>query len=161
MHRCALSVHMVLKLGKTEYVKCISSGYNSKFLFSFFFFKGPGAPRALPFSPPRPSPDLMPIRAGAAPPFYTGLKTSIPAVPGYKPPLKALCVVPKGMEEGTELLIEGREFGLVTGCAAEFRFFSSSVRSALGRICPGVSPLRDLDNTGLLEIEIPALGDVP
>ena len=61
----------------------------------------------------------------------------MPAVPGYKPPLKALCVVPQGMEEGTELLIDEREFGLVTGRAAEFRFFSSSVRSGdtPGQIC--------------------------
>jgi hypothetical protein len=58
------------------------------------------------------------IKAGAARSYYIGLETSMPAVPGYKPPLKALCVVPQGMEEGTELLIEGREFGLVTGRAA-------------------------------------------
>jgi hypothetical protein len=55
------------------------------------------------------------IKAGAARSYYIGLETSMPAVPGYKPPLMALCVVPQGMEEGTELLIEGREFGLVTG----------------------------------------------
>jgi molecular chaperone DnaK (HSP70) len=101
------------------------------------------------------------IKAGAARSYYIGLETSMPAVPGYKPPLKALCVVPQGLEEGTELLIEGREFGLVTGRAAEFRFFSSSVRSGdtPGQILPNAE--RDLEDTGLLEIEIPALGDVP
>src|SRR5215467_13636537 len=93
--------------------------------------------------------------------YYIGLETSMPAVPGYKPPLKALCVVPQGMQEGTELLIEGREFGLVTGRAAEFRFFSSSVRSGdtPGQILPNAE--RELEDTGLLEIEIPALGDIP
>ncbi len=101
------------------------------------------------------------IKAGAARSYYIGLETSMPAVPGYKPPLKALCVVPQGMEEGTELLIEGREFGLVTGRAAEFRFFSSSVRSGdtPGQVLPNAE--RDLEDTGLLEIEIPALGDLP
>jgi hypothetical protein len=101
------------------------------------------------------------IKAGAARSYYIGLETSMPAVPGYKPPLKALCVVPQGMEEGTELLIEGREFGLVTGRAAEFRFFSSSVRSGdrPGQILPNAE--RDLEDTGLLEIEIPPIGDVP
>src|SRR6478752_8308602 len=101
------------------------------------------------------------IKAGAARSYYIGLETSMPAVPGYKPPLKALCVVPQGMEEGTELLIDEREFGLVTGRAAEFRFFSSSVRSGdtPGQILPNAE--RDLEDTGLLEIEIPALGDVP
>jgi Hsp70 protein len=101
------------------------------------------------------------IKAGAARSYYIGLETSMPAIPGYKPPLKALCVVPQGMQEGTELLIEGREFGLVIGRSAEFRFFSSSVRSGdtPGQILANAE--RDLDDTGLLEIEIPALGDVP
>jgi molecular chaperone DnaK (HSP70) len=101
------------------------------------------------------------VKAGAARSYYIGLESSMPAVPGYKPPLKALCVVPQGMEEGTEQLIEEREFGLVTGRAAEFRFFSSSVRSGdtPGQILPNAE--RDLEDTGLLEIEIPALGDVP
>src|SRR5580658_9231100 len=100
------------------------------------------------------------IKAGAARSYYIGLETSMPAVPGYTPPLKALCVVPQGMQEGTELLIEGREFGLVTGRTAEFRFFSSSVRSGdtPGQILPNAE--RDLDDAGLLEVEIPAL-DVP
>jgi hypothetical protein len=101
------------------------------------------------------------IKAGAARSYYIGLETSMPAIPGYKPPVKALCVVPQGMQEGTELMIEGREFGLVTGRAAEFRFFSSSVRSGdtPGQILPNAE--RDLEDTGLLEIEIPALNDVP
>jgi hypothetical protein len=101
------------------------------------------------------------IKAGAARSYYIGLETSMPAIPGYKPPLKALCVVPQGMQEGTEMLIEGREFGLVTGRSAEFRFFSSSVRSGdtPGQILANAE--RELEDTGLLEIEIPALGDVP
>jgi hypothetical protein len=101
------------------------------------------------------------IKAGAARSYYIGLETSMPSVPGYKPPLKALCVVPQGMEEGTELLIEAREFGLLTGRAAEFRFFSSAVRSGdtPGQILPNGEG--DLEDAGLLEIEIPALGDVP
>src|ERR671932_791639 len=43
-------------------------------------------------------------------------------------PLKALCVVPFGMEEGTEAAVAGREFGLVVCEPAEFRFLSSTVR---------------------------------
>src|SRR5262249_47222578 len=92
----------------------------------------------------------MRIKAGAARSYYIGLETSMPAIPGYKPPLKALCVVPQGMQEGTELLIEGREFGLVTGRTEEFRFFSSSVRSGdtPGQILPVAE--RELDDEGLL-----------
>jgi Molecular chaperone len=68
------------------------------------------------------------IKAGAARSYYIGLESSMPAVPGFTPPVKALCVVPQGMEEGTELVIEDKEFGLVTGHPAEFRF--SPPRSA-------------------------------
>jgi hypothetical protein len=103
----------------------------------------------------------MRIKAGTARSYYIGLETSAPAVPGFKPPVKALCVVPQGMQEGTELLIEGNEFGLVTGQAAEFRFFSSSVRSGdtPGQILPDAE--RELEETSLLEIELPALAGVP
>ena len=52
----------------------------------------------------------------------------MPAVPGFPAPLKALAVVPFGMEEGTDARIPDREFGLVVGQPAEFRFFSSAAR---------------------------------
>jgi hypothetical protein len=68
------------------------------------------------------------IRGGTARSYYIGIESSLPAVPGAKPPLKALCVVPFGMEEGTETDVPGQEFGLVVGEQAEFRFLGSSVR---------------------------------
>jgi molecular chaperone DnaK (HSP70) len=103
----------------------------------------------------------MRIRAGTSRSYYIGLETSMPAVPGFRPPVKALCVVPQGMQEGTELLIEGREFGLLTGRPAEFRFFSSAVRSgdAPGQIIPDAE--RELQETSLLEVELPPLDDLP
>jgi hypothetical protein len=103
----------------------------------------------------------MRIKAGAARSYYIGLETSMPAIPGFRPPVKALCVVPQGMQEGTEQLIEGRSFGLVTGKVAEFRFFSSAVRSGdmPGHILPDAE--RELEEISLLEVELPALPDVP
>jgi hypothetical protein len=68
------------------------------------------------------------IRGGAARSYYVGVETSLPAVPGARPPVKALCVVPFGMEEGSEADVPGQEFGLVVGAPAEFRFLGSSVR---------------------------------
>ncbi len=68
------------------------------------------------------------IRSGASRSYYIGIESAMPAVPGLEAPMKALCVVPFGMEEGTEAQIPGREFGLVVGEPAEFRFLSSSVR---------------------------------
>ena len=101
------------------------------------------------------------IRAGASRSYYIGIETSMPAVPGFKPPLKALCVVPQGMEEGSEVLIEGRDFALVTGQPAEFRFFSSEVRSgdAPGQIIPDAE--RELTEISLLEVDLAAVDDIP
>ncbi|MCU1341812.1 MAG: putative heat-shock chaperone protein [Candidatus Acidoferrum typicum] len=68
------------------------------------------------------------IRSGASRTYYIGIESAMPAVPGMEAPLKALCVVPFGMEEGAEATIPNREFGLIVGEPAEFRFLSSSVR---------------------------------
>jgi hypothetical protein len=68
------------------------------------------------------------IRSGASRTYYIGIESAMPAIPGMQAPLKALCVVPFGMEEGTEAKIPGREFGLIIGEPAEFRFLSSTVR---------------------------------
>jgi molecular chaperone DnaK (HSP70) len=101
------------------------------------------------------------IKAGASRSYYIGLESSMPAVPGFRPPLKALCVVPQGMEEGTEVLIEGRDLALVTGHPAEFRFFSSEVRSGdvAGQILPDAE--RELLEISLLEVDLPVVEDVP
>jgi hypothetical protein len=68
------------------------------------------------------------IRGGVPRSYYVGIESAMPAVPGMPAPLKALTVAPFGMEEGTSIQIPNREFGLVVGLPAEFRFFSSAVR---------------------------------
>jgi len=68
------------------------------------------------------------IRGGVARSYYIGLETAAPAVPGVAPPIKALCVVPMGMEEGTEADVPSSELGLVVGEPAVFRFLSSTTR---------------------------------
>ncbi len=68
------------------------------------------------------------IRSGAGRSYYIGVETSMPAVPGMAAPFKAICVVPFGMEEGTDYKIPSQEFGLVVGEHAVFRFLSSLVR---------------------------------
>ena len=69
------------------------------------------------------------IRAGTSRSYYLGLESPAPAVPGFVPPVKGICIVPQCTEEGTELELSGREFGLVTGESVEFRLFSSEVRA--------------------------------
>ncbi len=68
------------------------------------------------------------IRGGTGRSYYVGLETSMPAVPGMEPPIKAVCLVPAKTEEGTILPLANREFGLQIGTEAEFRFLSSSIR---------------------------------
>jgi molecular chaperone DnaK (HSP70) len=71
--------------------------------------------------------DGMRIRAGAAHSMYIGIASSIPAIPGFKPPVQALCLVPQGMEEGSETVLD-KELGLVTGRTVTFQVFSSAER---------------------------------
>ncbi|SPA24653.1 putative heat-shock chaperone Hsp70/DnaK [Cupriavidus taiwanensis] len=68
------------------------------------------------------------IRGGTARAYYVAVESSMPAVPGFEPPVQALCVAPFGMEEGTEAELPPQEFGLVVGEPVHFRFFGSSVR---------------------------------
>ncbi len=82
------------------------------------------------------------IRGGVPRAYYVGIETAAPAVPGVPPPIKALCVVPMGMEEGTEADVPGPEFGLVVGEPAEFHFLSSTTRrdDTLGTVLERWSP---------------------
>jgi hypothetical protein len=68
------------------------------------------------------------IRGGVGRSYYIGIETAGLAIPGAARPLRALCVVPFGMEEGTQLDIDSSDIGLVLGEPAHFRFFCSAVR---------------------------------
>jgi molecular chaperone DnaK (HSP70) len=68
------------------------------------------------------------IRGGVPRTYYVGIESSLPAVPGLAAPMKALTVVPFGLEEGSKVELPQRKFALVTGEPAEFRFFSSVSR---------------------------------
>jgi hypothetical protein len=68
------------------------------------------------------------IRGGTAASYYVGVESAMPAVPGFPPPLEALCIAPFGMEEGTSAELPHDEFGLVVGEPVRFRFFGSTVR---------------------------------
>jgi hypothetical protein len=70
--------------------------------------------------------------------------------------MKALTVVPFGLEEGSSVELPKQEFGLLTGEPAEFRFFSSVSRhddkpgDVLDPIPPGVEELSPI------EVSLPA-----
>lgn len=68
------------------------------------------------------------IRGGVPRTYYVGIESSLPAVPGLPAPMKALTVVPFGLEEGSKVELPLRKFALVVGEPAVFRFFSSLAR---------------------------------
>ena len=97
------------------------------------------------------------IRGGTARGYYVGIETAGLAVPGAPRPLRALCVVPNGMEEGSEVDVPSGEIGLIVGEPAQFRFFSSPVRKSdrPGDVLSSWSP-DELEETDSLEATLPA-----
>jgi hypothetical protein len=96
------------------------------------------------------------IRGGVPRTYYVAIESAVPSVPGFAAPLKALTVVPFGMEEGTDLRIPNREFGLVVGEPAEFRFFTSAVRKndQPGDLIEDFGD--DLEELAPMEVNLPA-----
>jgi molecular chaperone DnaK (HSP70) len=100
------------------------------------------------------------IRGGTARSYYVGIESSMPAVPGMAPPLKAICVAPMGMEEGTDAEIAGEEFGLAVGEPAEFRFLSSTVR-ADDKVGAVHEDLAGITETAPMEVALPPSPGIP
>jgi molecular chaperone DnaK (HSP70) len=99
------------------------------------------------------------IRGGVPRTYYVGIESSMPAVPGMRTPLKALTVAPFGMEEGTSADLRGREFGLIVGEPAEFRFFQSAVRKndAAGTLLDDTG--EELEELSPVEVTLAADGE--
>ena len=83
------------------------------------------------------------VRGGVPRSYYIGIESVAPAVPGRRPPLKALTVVPFGMEEGTGYSFTDRPSVLSVGKRARFRFFQSAERK---QDAPG-SLIEEIDDT--------------
>ncbi len=99
------------------------------------------------------------IRGGAARAYYIGIESSMPAVPGVPTPMKALCVVPFGMEEGTAAEIRNRDFGLVVGQPAVFHLLASNVRKkdGVGEVVEDWSG--EIEEVTTMEAELSGLED--
>lgn len=100
------------------------------------------------------------IRGGTARSYYVGVESSMPAVPGFTPPVKALCVAPFGMEEGTQADVPPQEFGLVVGEPTRFRFFSSSTRreDKVGDFLENAEHSKDLEELPPIETSLKGSG---
>ena len=96
------------------------------------------------------------IRGGVSQSYYLGIESAIPAIPGFKPPIKALCVAKQGTEEGTTLDVPDRTFGIRIGKTAEFKFFKSNCRREdnFGEIFEDIDD--SFEDTSSLKIELEA-----
>ena len=95
------------------------------------------------------------IRGGTARAYYVGVEAAAPAVPGFAPPVRAVCLAPFGMEEGSTVDLPQLEVGAVVGDTASFRFFASSTRreDAAGAVVEEVDELEELP---AIETTLPA-----
>lgn len=100
------------------------------------------------------------IRGGVARSYYVGIESAGLAIPGMPRPMRALCVVPFGMEEGTSVDVPSGEIGLVLGEPAHFRFFSSAVRNGdqPGDVLPTIDE-EELTETDPLEATLESTAD--
>ena len=95
------------------------------------------------------------VRGGVPRTYYIGIETAMPAVPGMRPPMKALTVVPFGMEEGTNHEIRDRQFVLRVGGQAQFLFFQSVERRGdpAGLMLDEIAP--DMDELAPVAVDLP------
>jgi molecular chaperone DnaK (HSP70) len=101
------------------------------------------------------------IRGGTGRAYYVGVESAMPAVPGMEPPVRALCVAPFGMEEGTTAEVPPQEFGLVVGEPTRFRFFSSSVRrdDTVGTMLDEPANSDEFEEVAPIESTLPATAE--
>jgi hypothetical protein len=88
------------------------------------------------------------IRGGTARAYYIGIESAMPAIPGFAPPVKALCVAPQGLEEGSTVELPDDELGLLVGEMSTFRFFAAATRKE-----DSAGTLVDADEDGIVELD--------
>jgi hypothetical protein len=97
------------------------------------------------------------IKSGTTRTYYVGIESSAPAVPGLVHPVKGVCVLPLGTEEGSDFSVGDVSFSLHTGEESEFRLFSSTERpnDAVGSVMKDAE--KSLYESALLTVTIPPL----
>ena len=103
------------------------------------------------------------IKAGSSHSYYLGIESSMPAVPGFMPPIQGLCVLPIGTEEGSSLDIDYTGLGLLVGEKTEFKFYSSVSRKddMPGNLVDDVNESDDIDEMLPITAELPVYDNIP
>ena len=66
----------------------------------------------------------MRVSGGSARAYYVGVQTGARVADGQ---VRAVCVLPRGTEEGTTLSLEGREFTTLANRPVTFTLYSSTM----------------------------------
>ena len=98
------------------------------------------------------------IRGGTAHAYYVGVESAAPAIPGFAPPVRAVCLAPFGLEEGTSVDLPALEVGAVVGERTSFRFFASETRrdDVPGTVVDDPGHSDDLRELPAIEAQLPA-----
>lgn len=101
--------------------------------------------------------DGVRIKGGTARSYFVGIERAEMAVPGMPPRVDAVCVAPRGMEEGSEVTLD-MELGAVVGEPVGFRFFSRNVGE--DEVGTKANPA-DLEELPLVETTLDGQGTEP
>ena len=98
------------------------------------------------------------VKSGSAQTYYVGIESSMPAIPGFTPPVEGLCVVPFGMEEGSVDDVPYDGLGLVVGAHCEFKFYAATDRGS--DLIGDLVDSDDLQPLTSISIELPVGSEV-
>jgi len=103
------------------------------------------------------------IKAGSSYSYYLGIETSMPAVPGFVPPIQGLCVLPIGTEEGSSFDLAYSGLGLIVGENSEFRFYSSKIakEDKFGKVIEDIEKESSIEELPSLAVTLPPTTDIP
>ncbi|MCF7791905.1 MAG: Hsp70 family protein [Victivallales bacterium] len=102
------------------------------------------------------------IKAGSSHAYYLGIESSMPAVPGFTPPVQGICVLPIGTEEGASLDIDYSGIGLVVGEKTEFKCYSSVLRKddKAGEIIEDINTVEGIEEMTPVTAELPSSDEI-
>ncbi|MBC7659375.1 MAG: Hsp70 family protein [Chitinophagaceae bacterium] len=99
------------------------------------------------------------VRTAASRSYYIGLESNQLAIPGIKPKVQGLCVLPQGAEEGSAFELSQQEFALWGGEHVSFQLFASEARADLGTLISDAE--KDLEAVSSLACQIDDNGQGP
>jgi hypothetical protein len=70
----------------------------------------------------------IPVKAGISHSLYLGIRENTLAIPGIKPKIKGICILPQGTPEGSEFIFSEMPLSLQKGRTSEFILYSSKER---------------------------------